>query len=92
MAQSLTDWLQQSRLMVVEVDKAAGRLRVKGPSGTCTDLSCRDQILVVTDDGTSDDLGALNPGDIIKLEPAAGRPEKIVVVRRVWEELASPEL
>lgn len=92
MAQSLTDWLQQSRLMVVEVDKAAGRLRVKGPAGTCTDLSCRDQILVVTDDGTSGDLGALNPGDIIKLEPAAGRPEKIVVVRRVWEELASPEL
>ena len=92
MAQSLTDLLQQRRLMVVEVDKAAGRLRVKGLSGTCTDLACRDQILVVTDDGTSDDLDALNPGDIIKLEPAAGRPEKIVVVRRVWEELASPEL
>ena len=92
MAQSLTDWLQQSRLMVVEADKAAGRLRVKGPSCTCTDLSCREPTLVVTDDGTSGDLGALNPGDIIKLEPVAGRPVKIVVVRRVWEELASPEL
>ena len=91
MAQSVTEWLQQSRLMVVEVDQARGRLRVKGDTG-CTDLSCQEGAVVVTDEGTGHDLRALNPGDIVKLEGPPGRPERIVVVRRVWEELASPEL
>lgn len=92
MTQSLTDWLQQSRLTVVEVDKATGRLRVRGAADTCTELSCREQTVVVADEGTNGDLGTLNPGDIIKIEPAAGRPEKIVVLRRAWEEWSSPEL
>jgi len=34
----------------------------------------------------------LNPGDIVKLDSSGGRPDRIVVVRRVWEELTSPEL
>ena len=33
----------------------------------------------------------LNAGDIVRVEETAGRPERIVVVRRVWEELTSPE-
>jgi hypothetical protein len=37
------------------------------------------------------DLDALNPGDIIRVEGAADRPDRIVVVRRVWDELTSPE-
>ena len=92
MAQSLTDWLQQSRLMVVEVNKEQGRLRVRGAEDACTELSCQERTLVVTDEGTTTDLAVLNPGDIIKVESAAGRPEKIVVLRRAWEEWASPEL
>lgn len=92
MTQSLTDWLQQSRLLVVEVDTKAGRLRVRGAEDACTELSCQERTLVVTDEGTTHDLDALNPGDIIKVESAAGRPEKIVVLRRAWEEWASPEL
>ena len=92
MSQSLTEWLQQSRLTVVAVDKENGRLRVKRSDDQCSDLSCQKGTLVVTEDETRADLDLLNPGDIIKVEPAGGRPEKIVVVRRVWEELASPEL
>lgn len=92
MTQSLTDWLQQSRLMVVEVNKEEGRLRVRGAEDACTELSCQERTLVVTDEGTTSDLDALNPGDIIKVESAAGRLEKIVVLRRAWEEWASPEL
>jgi hypothetical protein len=92
MMQSLTDWLQRSRLMVVQVDPKEGRLRVQGADDACTDLSCQERTLVVTDEGTTNDLEALNPGDIIKVESAAGRPEKIVVLRRAWEEWASPEL
>ncbi len=92
MAQSLTEWLQESRLTVVEVDPASGRLRVRGAAEVCSDLSCRREAVVVTDEGVSEDLGALNPGDIIKVEASAGRADKIIVLRRAWEEFASPEL
>lgn len=91
MAESFTDWLQQSRLIVVGVDTVRGRVRVKGHEGECSDLSCGERTLVVADDGPSGSLESLNPGDIIKVESEAGRPERIVVVRRVWEELTSPE-
>ena len=92
MAQSLTDWLQHSRFLVVEVDKGQGRVRVRGAEDRCSELSCQEQTLVVTEDGTTAGLDALNPGDIIKVESTAGRPEKLIVVRRAWEEWASPEL
>ena len=90
MTQNLTDWLQQSRLMVVSVDRDQGRVRVK--EDACTDLLCHEHTVVVTEDGTTAGLDALNPGDIVKVESAAGRTQRIVVLRRVWEELASPEL
>ena len=91
MTQSLTDALQLNRHVVVAFDQATGRLRVKGVADACTDLTCSEQTLVVTDEGTGNDLGALNAGDIIKLEGDAGRPRRITVVRRVWEEHTSPE-
>ena len=90
MAQSLTDLIQTSRLTVVAVDKDAGRLRVRDDAEMCTDLSCQGS-LVVTDEESRADLGLINPGDIIKVESKAGRPEKIVVVRRAWNEIGSPE-
>ncbi len=90
MAQSLTDLLQKSRLTVVSVDKAAGRLRVRDDADLCSDLSCQGS-LVVTEGESKADLGLINPGDIIKVESKDGRAEKIVVVRRAWEEFGSPE-
>jgi hypothetical protein len=92
MAQSLTDWLQQSRFLVVEVDKGQGRVRVRGAEDRCSELSCQERTLVVTEEGTTTDLDTLNPGDIIKVDSPAGRPERLIVVRRAWEEWASPEL
>ncbi len=91
MTQSLTDWLQQSRLVVVGVDVERGRLRVKGAADACTALSCSERTVVVTDEGAGPDLASLNAGDIVKVEETSGRAERIVVVRRVWEELTSPE-
>ena len=91
MAQSFTDSLRQNRLIVVAVDQAAGRVRVKAESEACTDLACSKETLVVSDQGTSADLQTLNPGDIVKLEGKTGSPQRIVVVRRVWDELTSPE-
>ena len=91
MAQSLTDWLQHSRLVIVGVDPAARRVRVKSEADACTDLACSERTLVVSDEGSATDLAGLNPGDIVRVEESSGRPERIVVVRRVWEELTSPE-
>jgi anti-sigma-K factor RskA len=92
MAQSLTERLQESRLTVVAVDPERGRVRVRGAADACTDLACSEQALVVTDEGTTSDLGALNPGDTIKVESAAGRAQKLIVLRHAWDEIASPEL
>ena len=90
MAQSLTDFLQASRLTVVDVNKDAGRIRVRDAADICTDLICQGT-LVVTEEEQRTDLGLLNPGDIIKIEAQDGRAQKIVVLRRAWEEIASPE-
>ena len=91
MAQSVTEALQQQRVIVVAVDSTTNRVRVKGTADVCSDLSCSGETLVCCDEGTSPDLGSLNPGDVVKLEGPEGRPERIVVVRRAWDELTSPE-
>jgi hypothetical protein len=88
---SLTDSLQQDRHIVVAVDAVKRTVRIRGVADACTDLSCSENTLVMSDQGTGSDLGTLNAGDIVKLEGPAGRPNRIVVVRRVWDELSSPE-
>jgi hypothetical protein len=92
MAEGLTEHIQNSRLVVVAVRRAEGRLRVRGEADVCSDLSCSARIIVVTQEDTEAGLDALHPGDIIKVEPAGGRPDRIVVLRRAWDELASPEV
>ena len=90
--EGITELLRKSRYMVVTVDKETGRLRVKGDAAACSDLSCHTGIPVVTDDETGADLDCLNPGDIIRVNEVDGHPAEIVVLRRVWEELTSPEV
>ena len=89
---SFMESLRLDRFTVVAIDTASGRVRIKGDADACTDLSCSGETLVASDDGVGTDLAALNPGDIVKLEGPPGHPRRIVVVRRVWEELTSPEL
>lgn len=91
MTRSLTDWLQESRFVVVGVDRATGHVRIKSSSDACTDLTCSASTLIVGDEAATGGLEALNPGDIVRVEGAPDRPERIVVVRRVWDELTSPE-
>ncbi len=90
--EGITESLQKSRYMVVAVDKETGRLRVKGEAEACRDLSCHAGTRVVTDEETRADLGCLNPGDIIRVNEIDGRPAEVVVLRRAWEELTSPEM
>jgi hypothetical protein len=92
MAQSLTDWLQESRLTVVSVDPGTHRVRLRGATDACTDLGCSRDTVVVADDDAAPTLASLNPGDIVRVESAPSGPQRIVVLRRVWEELTSPEL
>ena len=93
MEQGFTEWLQRNRLTVVEVERDAGRIRVREHGDACTELSCPSETLILSDDEDStSDLGSLNPGDIIKVEKTAGGPQRIVVLRRVWEEYTSPEV
>jgi hypothetical protein len=91
---SLTDWLQESRLVVVEVDHERGRLRVKGAA--CTDLACQTHTVVITEDGRLAGVDALYPGDVVRLESGESDDglivTKVVVLRRVWEQIASPEI
>lgn len=90
MAQSLTDWLQQSRLTVVAVDIVGRRVRLKDVADACSDVTCGDATVVLTEDGAGD-LASLNPGDIVRIDGAASPAPRIVVVRRIWDELTSPE-
>jgi xanthine dehydrogenase iron-sulfur cluster and FAD-binding subunit A len=91
MAESLSERLQTSRLTVVEIMKEAGRIRVKGAAEGCTEIACGAEAVVEATEGPSGGLDALQPGDLIRLEPGAHGHSRVVVVRRVWDELGSPE-
>jgi hypothetical protein len=91
MTQSLTDWLQNSRFTVVEVDPPRGRVRVRGAADACSELACGERTLVVSAEGRGG-LETLIPGDTIKVEAANGGAQTIVVLRRAWEDIASPEV
>jgi hypothetical protein len=90
MSDGLSDSLDHERFCVVDVDKDARRLRVKGAADACTDFSC-DGADIITAEGVSKDLEMLRPGDIIKMGQKEGRAHEIVVVRRAYEEYSSPE-
>jgi hypothetical protein len=91
MSRSLTESLQQDRFIVVATHREKGLVRVRSESEACTDLACHEETVVVTEDGRDGGIAALCPGDIVRVVEGAGRPQEIVVVRRVWEELSSPE-
>jgi hypothetical protein len=90
MARSLTDSLKHDRYRVVEVDKAAGRLRIKSEADMCSDFAC-GEAEIVTDEGRTRDLAEINQGDIVMLDHKDGKATEIRVVRRVFDEYSSPE-
>jgi hypothetical protein len=92
MTLSLTDWLQQSRLVVVSVDASTRRVRLKSAADVCSDIACGERTVIVSEESADAGFAALNAGDIVRLDGGTpAQPERIVVVRRVWEELTSPE-
>ena len=47
--------------------------------------------LVVTEEAQAASLALLKPGDVIRAESPHGQIQRIVVLRRGWQELESPE-
>jgi hypothetical protein len=77
MAAGLTERLQASRMTVLQVDKVAGRFMcVEHYRWTAVDRS---------------NLGSVQPGDIVRVEQANGRPGRLVLLRTAADELTSPE-
>jgi hypothetical protein len=91
MREGFTDSLQNRRLTVVDVDPGRGRLRVRGAADVCSDLTCGPPTVVLTEDGAAG-LAALHPGDTVRIDPAGDQPQRIVVLRRAWDDTASPEI
>ncbi len=91
--EEFTEALQKSRAMIVGVN--GSQVILKGDDDVCSTLSCHEETRVVTEEGESRDLGQLLPGDIVKVETGEhggqSAPSKIVVLRRAWREIESPE-
>jgi hypothetical protein len=79
MAQSFTDSLRENRMIVVAVDRQSGRVRVKGASEACTDLTCSGETLVVSDEGEAS--GRTRQAVLLLRKHLEGR--HVAVVRRV---------
>lgn len=86
----LTASIQAGRPTVLTVDENARRLLALNATGRVlvTDVSSGAQ--VVTEDRKATALALLKPGDVIRVEPANGRVQRIVVLRHAWGEMASP--
>ena len=71
-----TERLQTERMTVLKVDRASGQY-------LCVEHQRWTSV-------AKDSLASVQTGDIVRLEPAAGRP-RLVVLRTAADELASPE-
>ena len=87
----MTGALQVGRQTVVNVDPAAGRLVSVAGTGQVSVSEVSRGALVVTDERQGVGLGLLMPGDVIRVEAPHGQNQRIVVLRRGWQELESPE-
>ncbi len=76
LAAGWTERLQTERMTVLKVDRAAGQY-------LCVEHQRWTSV-------AKDSLASVQTGDIVRLEPAAGRP-RLVVLRTASDELASPE-
>ena len=87
----MTRALHSGRQTVVNVDPAGRRFLSLTGTGQVRVSEVSKGTLVVTEEAQGVGLALLRPGDIIKVEAPHGQIRKIVVLRRGWQELASPE-
>ena len=79
------------RQTVLNVDPAARRVLSVTGTGQVRVSEVNRGTLVLTEETQGAGLALLKPGDVIRVEPRHGQIQRIVVLRRGWQELESPE-
>ena len=91
-AGGLTDRLQSERMKVVEVNATLGQIVcVHGNSEGRIVHRVASGVAVTSEAGQKVGLGSLNPGDTIKGDVRDGEMRQIIILRRAWAELGTPE-
>jgi hypothetical protein len=87
----LSGAVQMGRQTVLNVDPAARRFLSVTGTGQVRVSEVNRGTLVLTEETQGAGLALLKPGDVIRVEPRHGQIQRIVVLRRGWQELESPE-
>jgi hypothetical protein len=87
----LSGAVQMGRQTVLNVDPAARRFLSVTGTGQVRVSEVNRGTLVLTEETQGAGLVLLKPGDVVRVEPARGQIQRIVVLRRGWQELESPE-
>jgi hypothetical protein len=87
----LSGAVQMGRQTVLNVDPTARRFLSVTGTGQVRVSEVNRGALVLTEETQGAGLPLLKPGDVIRVEPAHGQIQRIVVLRRGWQELESPE-
>lgn len=77
-------------LIVLEIDGKDRRLSSLTARGRVLMTEVSNEAVVVTEGRRVADLAALKPGDVIRIEPANGQIQRIVVLRPAWRQVTSP--
>ena len=77
-------------LIVLEIDEKDRRLSSLTARGRVLMTEVSNEAVVVTEGRRVADLAALKPGDVIRIEPANGQIQRIVVLRPAWRQVTSP--
>lgn len=87
----LSGTVQTSRQTVLNVDPAGRRFLALTGTGQVRVSEVSEGALVVTEETQGAELALLRPGDVVKVEAPHGEIQRIVVLRRGWQEQESPE-
>jgi hypothetical protein len=87
----LSGAVQMGRQTVLNVDSATRRVLSVTGTGQVRVSEVNRGTLVLTEERQDAGLALLKPGDVIRVEPRHGQIQRIVVLRRGWQELESPE-
>jgi phosphohistidine swiveling domain-containing protein len=83
--------VQVGRDTVLAVDPSAGRVLSVTGTGQVRVSDVSKSATVVTEETQGANLSLLKAGDVIRVEAPRGQIQRIVVLRRGWQELESPE-
>lgn len=83
--------VQMGRDTLLNVDPSTGRVLSVTGTGQVRVSDVSKSATVVTEETQGTNLSLLKAGDVIRVEAPRGQIQRIVVLRRGWQELESPE-